>query len=82
LANPLNLWQSFSKNRGNLNSRVAQNISAHDANAFMQQVLVQARQMTRSFDLRLDAGYTIGSVRDELTRENVWFCGPTSTKQG
>ncbi len=42
---------------------------------FMQQVIGQARQMARSFDLRLDAGYTIGSVMDELSGENVRFCG-------
>jgi len=42
---------------------------------FMQQVIKQARQMTRSFDLRIDAGYTIGSVMDELSSENVRFCG-------
>jgi len=41
----------------------------------MQQVVVQARQMARSFDLRIDAGYTIGSVMDELSSENVRFCG-------
>ena len=34
-----------------------------------------ARQMARSFDLRLDAGYTIGSVMDELAGEKVRFCG-------
>jgi len=33
----------------------------------------QARQMARSFDLRL-AGYTVGSVMDELSSENVRFC--------
>lgn len=42
---------------------------------FMQQVIGQARQMARSFDLRIDAGYTIGSVMDELSDENVRFCG-------
>ena len=42
---------------------------------FMRQVIGQARQMARSFDLRLDAGYTIGGVMDELNRENVRFCG-------
>ena len=31
--------------------------------------------MARSFDLRLDAGYTFGSVMDELSDENVRFCG-------
>lgn len=42
---------------------------------FAQQVIGQARQMARSFDLRLDAGYTIGSVMDELSSKNVRFCG-------
>jgi len=42
---------------------------------FMQQVIGQARQMARSFDLRIDAGYTIGSVMDELSDQNVRFCG-------
>ena len=41
----------------------------------MQQVIGQARQMARSFDLRIDAGYTIGSVMDELSDQNVRFCG-------
>ena len=42
---------------------------------FMQQVIQQARQMARSFDLRLDAGFCIGPVMDQLSSENVRFCG-------
>ena len=49
--------------------------TAQGIKRFMQQVIGHARQMTRSFDLRLDAGYTIGRVMDELSSENVRFCG-------
>ncbi len=49
--------------------------TAQGARRFMQRVVEHARQMTRSFDLRLDAGYTIGSVMDDLTDEYVRFCG-------
>ncbi len=42
---------------------------------FARIVVEKARQMARSFDIRLDAGYTHGSVMDELTRQNVRFCG-------
>lgn len=49
--------------------------TAQGIKRFMHQVIGQARQMARSFDLRLDAGYTIGGVMDELNRENVRFCG-------
>jgi len=49
--------------------------TSHEAIGFMKQVIQQARQMARSFDLRIDAGYTIGSVMDELSGENVRFCG-------
>ena len=49
--------------------------TAQGTKRFMQQVIGQARQMTRSFDLRLDAGYTIGRVMDELSSENGRFCG-------
>lgn len=49
--------------------------TAQGSQRFMQQVIQQARQMTRSFDLRLDAGFCVGSVMDELTGENVRFCG-------
>jgi len=49
--------------------------TAQGMRRFMQRVIKQARQMARSFDLRLDAGYTIGSVMDDLTAEYVRFCG-------
>ena len=42
---------------------------------FARNVVEKARQMARSFDIRLDAGYTHGSVMDELTIQNVRFCG-------
>lgn len=42
---------------------------------FVRNVIDKARQMARSFDMRLDAGYTHGSVMDELTKQNVRFCG-------
>ncbi len=49
--------------------------TAQGIKRFMQRVIGQARQMARSFDLRLDAGYTIGVVMDDLSDENVHFCG-------
>jgi len=49
--------------------------TAQGMRRFMQRVVEHARQMARSFDLRLDAGYTIGSVMDDLSDEKVWFCG-------
>lgn len=53
--------------------------TAQGIKRFMQRVIEQARQMARSFDLRLDAGYTIGAVMDELTEQNVRFCGRIKT---
>ena len=49
--------------------------TAQGTRRFMQRVVKHARQMARSFDLRLDAGYTSGSVMDDLTDEKVRFCG-------
>jgi hypothetical protein len=49
--------------------------TAQGARRFIQRVIKHARQMARSFDLRLDAGYTIGSVMDAMSDENVRFCG-------
>lgn len=52
--------------------------NVHTANGmtrFVQNVIVKARQMARSFDIRLDAGYTHGSVMDELSKQKVRFCG-------
>ncbi len=42
---------------------------------FLQRVVSQAKQMARSFDLRLDAGYTVGEVMDHLVEQKVRFCG-------
>ena len=41
----------------------------------MKRVIQHARQIARSFDLRLDAGYTIGGVMDDLSDDRVRFCG-------
>ena len=49
--------------------------TAQGSQRFIQRVIQHARQMARSFDLRLDAGYTFGSVMDAITDENVRFCG-------
>lgn len=49
--------------------------TAQGMKRFTERVISHARQMARSFDLRLDAGYTIGRVMDEITDENVRFCG-------
>ena len=42
---------------------------------FVRNVIEKAKQCAWSFDIRLDAGYTEGAVMDELTDENVRFCG-------
>ena len=42
---------------------------------FVRNVIDKTKQMARSFDIRLDAGYTTGAVMDELTGQNVRFCG-------
>ncbi len=50
----------------------------HTANGirrFIRNVVEKARQLAWSFDLRLDAGYIAGPVLDELTDENIRFCG-------
>lgn len=49
--------------------------AAQGAVRFIECVVAHARQMARSFDLRLDAGYTIGSVMDKLVEKKVRFCG-------
>jgi hypothetical protein len=49
--------------------------TAQGSRRFMRHVVEHARRMARSFDLRLDAGFTIGVVMDMLTDENVRFCG-------
>ncbi len=42
---------------------------------FVRNLLAKARQLAYRFDLRLDAGYITGPVLDELTDENIRFCG-------
>ena len=49
--------------------------TAQGTRRFMRRVVEHAREMARSFDFRLDAGYTIGSVMDDLSDEKVRFCG-------
>ena len=49
--------------------------SAQGAVRFIRRVIEHARQMARSFDLRLDAAYTIGEVMDLLSDETTRFCG-------
>lgn len=49
--------------------------TAQGMKRFTQRVVGQARQMARSFDLRLDGGYTNGTVMDELSDQHVRFCG-------
>ena len=52
--------------------------SVHTANGirrFIRNVVDKARQLAWSFDLRLDAGFIAGPVLDELTDENIRFCG-------
>ena len=49
--------------------------TAQGIKRFLNVVIERARQMARSFDLRLDAGYTFGTVMDELVEQRVRFCG-------
>ena len=49
--------------------------TAQGVRRFIQRVVEHARQMARSFDLRLDAGYTIGEVMDDLSDQRRRFCG-------
>ena len=49
--------------------------TAQGARRFMRRVVEHARRMAWSFDLRLDAGYTIGGVMDDLSDDKVRFCG-------
>lgn len=49
--------------------------TANGMNRFARNVISKARQMARSFDMRLDAGCTHGSVIDELTNQKVRFLG-------
>lgn len=49
--------------------------TAQGAQRFIRRVIEHARAMARSFDLRLDAGYTIGRVLDEVSDQKVRYCG-------
>jgi hypothetical protein len=52
--------------------------SAHTANGasrFVRNVVALAKQMSYVTDFRMDSGYTIGSVMDEMTDKNVKFVG-------
>lgn len=49
--------------------------TAQGARRFIRRVVEHARQMARSFDLRLDAGFTSGEVLDDLCDQGVRFCG-------
>ena len=49
--------------------------TAQGARRFMQRVVEHARELARSFDLRLDAGFTSGGVMDDLSDDKVRFCG-------
>jgi hypothetical protein len=52
--------------------------NVHTANGvlrFLQNVIAKGRQLARSFDLRLDAGFTDGRTLDFLTDHNVRFLG-------
>jgi hypothetical protein len=42
---------------------------------FLRNVIVRARELAWSFDVRLDAGFTEGPVLDDLTDGNVHFLG-------
>ena len=49
--------------------------TAQGSRRFMRRVVEHARLLARSFDLRLDAGFTIGKVLDDLSEQRVRFCG-------
>ncbi|MFC1757768.1 transposase, partial [Planctomycetota bacterium] len=52
--------------------------NVHTANGikrFVGNVIEKSKQMAANFDVRLDAGYVFGEVLDELTDQNVRFCG-------
>jgi hypothetical protein len=56
--------------------------SVHTADGirrFLRNVIAQGRQLARSFDVRIDAGFTEGPVLDNLTDENVHFVGRLKT---
>jgi hypothetical protein len=52
--------------------------NVHTANGirrFLQNTIAQSRRLARSFELRLDAGFTSGATMDYLTDEKVRFIG-------
>lgn len=49
--------------------------TAKGANRFVRSVVALAKQMSYVTDFRIDAGYTTGSIMDEMTDENVKFVG-------
>jgi hypothetical protein len=56
--------------------------SVHTADGmrrFLRNVIPLARELARSFNVRIDAGFTEGPVLDDLTDENVRFVGRLKT---
>ena len=49
--------------------------TANGAKRFIKNAAAKAKQSARSIDFRLDAGYTIGTVMDAMTDENLRFVG-------
>lgn len=49
--------------------------TAQGMQRFVRRTVEHARQMARSFDLRLDAGCAIGRVMDDLSEQRVRFSG-------
>ncbi len=49
--------------------------TAKGASRFVRNVVALAKQMSYVTDFRMDKGYTIGSVMDEMTDKNVKFVG-------
>ena len=47
--------------------------TANGVKRFLGNVLEKARRIAQHIDFRIDAGYTIGSVLDHMTRENLRF---------
>ncbi len=47
--------------------------TAKGANRLVRSVVALAKQMSYVTDFRMDAGYTTGSIMDEMTDENVKF---------
>jgi hypothetical protein len=49
--------------------------TANGVERFMGNVVEKSRRIAQHFDFRIDAGYTIGSVLDYMTNENLRFVG-------